>query len=980
VAGDKQIRVIAMRHKRKGIASAVSMALGFALALSPSAGQALGLGGIKVHSALNEPLNAEIDITSASEKELKALVITLPSRAEFEAAGVERLAYQSLIQFVVAKRADGRPYLHLRTDSPIDEPFLHLLLQAEWQGGKLVREYTALIDPPYQVPGKPAAVEPPATVEPAAVEPAPVPGVPVPEAAPTPVAEAPAVAPPPTEEQIKAEMEAEATGTRTAAAPAPVAAPSPAEPTGTGFVSEPAAPVQAAPAAEAPPESARVEALPEPAPTAAPAAMPREAPVAARTVPAWSGVGEYHVREGDTLWEISTKVRSDTPVSVEQVVLALYRTNRDAFFGNNVNNLKAGKILRVPEREEVESVSSSLARKEFRAQYDVWQEYKLKLASSGATVKVATGEPETAVPVAKGEVAPVVKPDARKAAPTTVPAETPAPAAKGAPTEELLKIVRSDAESKKAAPGKQAAEAEAGKDTSGTERQALADRVTTLEEALLSKQVEQKELGEKIGQVRALLKKESRLIEIERKDVATAPKPAAKEIPVEPVKSEPPKAVIPEPPKAAMPEPVKPVETAPAPAAPAPVAPPPEARKKVARAVAPPPPAERGFFEGLMDDLGEVLLPVIVGVVVLLGGGIALVYMRRRQKSIAEFEESILSSEAISSETPTTSETTSGVQAAPAGDTSFLSDFSQGGMGNLHTDEVDPIAEAEVYLAYGRDETAEEILKEAMIKNPQREEIKVKLLEIYHQRNDVKAFETLAEEYYAQLGGRPSKLWAKAEEMGRKLNPDNPMFRGGGAPGRAAAATIAPVAAPAFADTLGSAAAPMAPAAPAAGGIEFDLGTAAPEEPADTGLEFDLQAGSGGDLSFVDTMKSATPAPAGDMGLEGLDFGKPADNVIDFAPEKPAAVEAGADLSLDWDMGAAGTAAGKEEAVSVAEAPAAAEAVPSQWDETATKLDLAKAYIDMGDAEGARSILGEVIAEGNDAQKKQAQELAAQLA
>lgn len=968
------------------------MALGFALALSPAAGHALGLGGLKVHSALNEPLNAEIEITSSSEKELKGLVVTLPSRAEFAAAGVERLPYQSLIQFVVAKRADGRPYLHLRTDSPIDEPFLHLLLQAEWQGGKLVREYTALIDPPYQVPGKPAAVEPPSA--PPASEPAPL--EPVPEAVPAtpaPAAAAPGEVPPPTEEQIKAEMDAEAAGTPVATAPtaAPSTTPSPAEPSGAGFVPEPAAPVAPAPMAEAPVEPARVETLPEPtlAPAPAVAPMPSEVPVAARTVPAWSSLAEYHVREGDTLWDISTKVRSDSQISVEQVVLALYRTNRDAFFGNNVNNLKAGKILRVPEREEVESVTPSLARKEFRAQYDVWQEYKLKLASSGAAVTVAGGEPETKVPVAKGEVAPVAKPATPKTAAPAAPAEVPAPVAKGAPTEELLKIVRSDAESKKGAPGKQPAETEVAKDTAGSERQALADRVTTLEEALLSKQVEQKELGEKIGQVRALLKKESRLIEIERKDVAAAPTPAAKEIPVEPVKPEPPKAVVPEPPKpaelpkAAAPEAVKPAETAPAAPAPAVTPPAPEAKKAARpRPVAPPPP-ERGFIESVMEDLGEILLPIIVGVVVLVGGGIALVYMRRRHKSIAEFEESILSSEAISSETPTTSETTSGVQAVPAGDTSFLSDFSQGGMGNLHTDEVDPIAEAEVYLAYGRDETAEEILKEAMIKNPQREEIKVKLLEIYHQRNDVKAFETLAEEYYAQLGGRPSKLWAKAEEMGRKLNPDNPMFRGGGAPARVAAAGMAPAAAPAapaFADTLGSAAAPMAPAAPAAAppSIEFDLGTPAAEEPADTGIEFDLQSG-GGDLSFVDTMKSSTPAPAADTGLEGLDFGKPADNVIDFASEKPAAAPTGGDLGLDWDMGAAGTGAGKEEAVAVAEAPAAQEGVPAQWDETATKLDLAKAYIDMGDAEGARSILNEVITEGNESQKKQAQELAAQL-
>jgi pilus assembly protein FimV len=971
-----------MRHKQKGIASAVAMALGFTLVLSPVAGHALGLGGLKVHSALNEPLNAEIDITAASEKELKGLAVSLPSRAEFEAAGVERQPYQSLIQFVVSKRLDGRYFLHLRTDSPIDEPFLHLLLQAEWPGGKLVREYTALIDPPYQVVGKPAAVEPPVSAEPAPAPEAPA----VPAEVPAPaVGEAPAaVAPAATEEQIKAEMEAEAKAGQFAAAPAEQPAPAPtasapamAEPSGSGFVPEAAAPMEQ-PMPQ--PESPKAEMRPEPAPGGASAA----APVVARTVPAWSSMSEYRVREGDTLWEISTKVRADRQVSIEQVVLALYRNNRDAFFGNNVNNLKAGKILRVPEREEVETVSSSLARKEFRAQYDVWQEYKLKLASSGRGVTVAGGETEAPVPVAKGEVAAAPKQEPAKAMKEVPPKPgEAAPVVKGGQPDELLKIVR---ETQKGAPGKQVAETEAAKDTGGSERQALAERVTTLEESLLSKQVEQKELGEKIGQVRALLKKETRLIEIERKEVATAPKAPASTIPTEPVKPEPVKPV--EAPKAVVPEPAKPVESAPVPTqVPAPEAKKPAAPRTRVTAPTPPPAEERGFIESMMDDFGGIFLPIIVGVVVLLSGGIALVYMRRRHKSIAEFEESILSSEAISAETPTTSETTTtGAHgAAPAGDTSFLSDFSQGGMGNLHTDEVDPIAEAEVYLAYGRDETAEEILKEAVVKNPQREEIKVKLLEIYHQRNDVKAFETLAEEYYAQLGGRPSKLWTKVEEMGRKLNPDNPMFRGGAPAKSGAKAAPTPSMSPAFAETLGGAATPMAPSmAPAPAGIEFDLGaaSAAGEVPAgDTGLDFDLNQ-SGGGIDFEDTLKSGTSARArAESSLESLDFGKPADSMIEFDAGKPAVESPAGDAGLDWDVGAAVTSSGGGgEEVALAEAPVQAdEAAPSQWDETATKLDLAKAYVDMGDAEGARSILNEVIAEGNETQKKQAQELASQI-
>jgi pilus assembly protein FimV len=307
-------------------------------------------------------------------------------------------------------------------------------------------------------------------------------------------------------------------------------------------------------------------------------------------------------------------------------------------------------------------------------------------------------------------------------------------------------------------------------------------------------------------------------------------------------------------------------------------------------------------------------------------------------------------------------------------------------MGSVHTDEVDPIAEAEVYLAYGRDETAEEILKEAIVKNPQREELKVKLLEIYHQRNDVGAFETLAEEYYAQLGGRSSKLWEKVEELGRKLNPENPMFRGGAPVKRAGdkTKTVPPSMAPVefgktLTDTQGGmhaspAATQMVSAAPS--GLDFDLGTAeATAAGGEAGFDFDLGQAQSSSTGFdFDTRKPAADAGSSiDMGLEALDLGQSADTgfAIDSGKGK-------ADTGISWDMETAAPAGARETAV--AEAPASEEEGHSQqWDETATKLDLAKAYIDMGDAEGARSILGEVMAEGNDAQKKQAKELSTQI-
>src|ERR1051325_5984143 len=149
----------------------LSVVLGVCIALCPSAGYSLGLGKLHVKSGLNEPLNAEIDITTITDSELRGLNVSLASRADFEAAGADRVPMLSQIKFIVAKRADGRPYLQLKTDSPVEEPFLHLLLQLEWPGGRLVREYTALVDPPAYMVGKAPTVEAPQAQNPQEEEP-----------------------------------------------------------------------------------------------------------------------------------------------------------------------------------------------------------------------------------------------------------------------------------------------------------------------------------------------------------------------------------------------------------------------------------------------------------------------------------------------------------------------------------------------------------------------------------------------------------------------------------------------------------------------------------------------------------------------------------------------------------------------------------------------------------------------------------------
>src|SRR3990167_4754278 len=111
-------QVTATRRKSSRTARVIPSVLAILFVFLPVTGHALGLGKLKVHSALNQPLNAEIEFTSLADAEIKGLNIGLASRADFPAAGVERTAFLSQIKFNVVRRADGRHVLRLTTVEP----------------------------------------------------------------------------------------------------------------------------------------------------------------------------------------------------------------------------------------------------------------------------------------------------------------------------------------------------------------------------------------------------------------------------------------------------------------------------------------------------------------------------------------------------------------------------------------------------------------------------------------------------------------------------------------------------------------------------------------------------------------------------------------------------------------------------------------------------------------------------------------------
>jgi pilus assembly protein FimV len=318
---------------------------------------------------------------------------------------------------------------------------------------------------------------------------------------------------------------------------------------------------------------------------------------------------------------------------------------------------------------------------------------------------------------------------------------------------------------------------------------------------------------------------------------------------------------------------------------------------------------------------------------------------------------------------PDTNTGKSGGGLVDTGNSSFLTDFDKTGPGSIDTDEVDPVAEAEVYIAYGRDAQAEEILKEAMARDKNRHEIALKLLEIYHARKSATAFETVAKELRAAVGDT-HPLWQKAAAMGAQIDPANPLYAAAAA-GTATFTAMAPppTAAPTKPDLDfdldGGANVSATEAAESTPAPDFDLDLDAGRKPHAAGVpDLPLEASPSIDFDLAPSAPAVDipteekeEKPAFDFDLSGLDFpsSKPAEAP---APAPAAAAGSGsldlADLSLDSPSDAGGEAVG-------------------------TKLELAKAYLEIGDKDGAREILQEVAKEGSSAQKEEASRLIASL-
>ncbi len=507
-------------------------AVALAFLLLPSLAIAAGLGKLTVFSGLGQPLKAEIELLAMQKGEADNLSVRLPSADAFRKANIEYAGALLSVKFNIEQRGEDRYVVALSSSQPINEPFLDLLVELDWKTGRLVREYTFLLDPPeYKGPQPAPAIAVPTTGAPA------IKSVELPKQ-------------PPSEARLPG-------------AEAPLAAPATA----------PAAPRAATPSASAPA-----------------AAAPR-------------ATASYQVKPGDTLTKIANANKPDN-VSLQQMLIALYRSNADAFDGSNINRMRAGKILNIPDSETAASVDPDEAARTVLAQAADFNAYRRKLA---AAVTAAPERAERRRQSASGKITARVeeKPAASKEA------------------QDQLKLSKAE---------------EPGKKGALRSRQGLQEELITKEAAL-------KEANERIALLEKNVQDMQKLLELKSQSGAQLQQQAAKAgagKAAEPAKApEPAKSVAP----AKAPEPAKSEAAAPKPAAPKPVPPKAVAPKAPHKVVAPPP--EPSLIDEILGN--ELALYGGGGFLLLLFAGYGY-YAWRRKKSLQIMESSVIGAPSLATD------------------------------------------------------------------------------------------------------------------------------------------------------------------------------------------------------------------------------------------------------------------------------------------------------------------------------------------
>lgn len=924
------------------------LAIAAASALSSGMAQALGLGGLTVKSTLNQPLLAEIELTEVQDLNASQVVPSLATSAEFAQAGVGRVAILDDLTFTPVVNPGGKSVLRITSTKPIRDPYVKFLVQVLWPNGRALREYSLLLDPPKFSPQTAAAA-----------------------------AQLPSTAP--------------------NAAPAP------------------------APAAETP--------APAPSPPA-PAPEPK--------------FTQYTTANNDTLWEIAERVKNGG--TVQQTMLAIQALNPDAFIAGNINRLKKGQVLRLPSPQESTALAQPRAVAEVAEQNRAWREGRRM--PSGARQVDATRR------------------DRAGAAPSQIDAK------------DNLSLVSA------AKPGAKGA---------ASDNADVSNQLATTQESLDSTRRDNAELKSRMTDLQSQVDKLQRLIQLKNDQLAKMQASGATvPPPVDPANPAANPAVSPNsvtnPNNAA--NPAMQAQVVPGAAAP-------DAAGKAPNEIAPEDalpvdgaavtsatpdqalivPTEPVADEDHRSALDKILSsPMLMG---LIGGGALLVLLllllllARRRNALIEAERHRQMARALSEESDFASDmdmpasSFEGLETpAPHAKTPPAPTVAE----PVREHPADALVQAEIHIAYGRTNQAVAVLEDAIKHEPQRSDLRLKLMEVYAEQDNQSGF--VAQERQLIATG---KNHAEVEEL--KSRYPSMAAAAAAAAGVAAAAALASEMDARYVEELlhdePEVAAQPAPVMEPVNEVpldeEFDnafdlsLDDLDSQSPAavpnsavaqnnaatdDLDLDAPFAGSTSDDLDFDAILREqqATSVAAAPSDLDDFDLDlaedQPAlkaeddyllgmeDELRDLPPfEQPAAlgasrpaVEDDIDLPADFDLSLADEIETEQASQAFAseiddvnaeldrlsqslEQPpiakpfdAPADASPrfteddalladdepefdflSGTDEAATKLDLARAYIEMGDADGARDILDEVVAEGDDGQKTEARDMLSRL-
>ncbi len=745
-------------RNRSGFAlPALAAVLSGVAALLPAGAWALGLGDIHLKSALDAPLSADIDVVDANADDLSTLKAALASRDTVSKFGADYPAFLGTLTFTPVRSADGQTVLHVTSSGVADEPFATLLIEADWARGHVVREYTVLLDPPVfnSNAASNAAISAPSVDTGSR-------GGSIERAQPT--ASTAASNPPP--------AAVPTTGAAAAAAATPASAPAaPKTASNAGSArrarrgSAGAKAAAAAAAAEAGSDTKSA--------AAASSSTPTTANGAAANGAAANGAagGSYSVKAGDTLSSIAAQTYAPADRRArDQALVAIYRANPKAFAGKNMNVLRAGSVLALPGDDEITAVGPGEASTEVRQQYAAWRSAR---AGAGAATEAANGAAGTG---GAGQLRLVAPGESAQEAPASSSDTTTSPAA--------------------------------GNGTAGAGNAALRQQVQQLQSQL-------NDANRRLQLQNAqLADMQQRLQQAAAATPATAPAaPPAASAPASPpvAQSAPPPAVTAAPvPPAATTNP----NTAAAPPVPAAPAVKPPAHRPLTV-----PPRKLAPSSSLLGSLLQYWWALVVlGVLAI---ALLTVRMMRSRKedafdrSLGRMSTPMLDEPELTNKprSDTMPVRTMGTREEPAykveesgthqrpvfdepvnlGDTGgqrVSIDEGMTGEVPVALDQGDPLAEADFHMAYGLYDQAAELVQNAIAREPQRRDLKLKLLEVYFVWGNKDRFLQSAHELASSRSQAPAGEWEKIVIMGRQIAPEDALFADARAVAGAASAGV----------------------------------------------------------------------------------------------------------------------------------------------------------------------------------------------